>query len=447
MKEIAFDWEEASGGTLFDSEGVPSVIALDRRDGKAIPRIAASMIQMLPHSYRLLVKSEKTGCWKGHLLKWPVSQVGGDMAIQIDGAGRSHIAFIERIDTTRGILYYFIFDGVSLVERTRLSTDNPNPHFVALALDHRDRAEILVYAGSPRRDLAFFRRSGSAWNNWKTGTIDADGATGYFVSMTSDPSGKMHAAYHNNENFSLRYASREKSAEWIVQDAPVELFNPQDPLSQAPGYYPCIRTDSAGNPFIASTTNGNREHPETGEVRLAWKAQDGEWRVRTVKDTVPRASPVSLVVRDEQGKTAVSVLYQDVKHNLILAHSENEDFSKWKYQSILEDSPEFLSAPTMVYDENSDTFHIAAGRRFGLFDSRVYYGRSRVATSASSSDGKQGTQRPSSGHDSVPIRSIAGDGDEVDLPLDLGHESALPEGEYRWPSFAEPAKDAEAGSC
>lgn len=430
MNQFTFKWEQIGGGTLFDSEGSPCAIALDRSSGNPRPRIVASEGAMLPHRYRLHVRDRESGCWRAHLLKWPARQFGADLALAVDSKGRSHVAFIERVDSANGNLYYFVHDGEWLVERTRLNTENPNPHYVAMVLDERDRAEILFYAGSPSRDLKFFRRTGSDWDRWETGTVDSVGWTGYAVSMVRDPGGRQHAAYHSARNFSLRYASREPGGEWEVGDKAVDEKHPGDPGSQATGYYPSIATDASGRPFIAFTTNGNASRPETGDVRLAWRDAEKEWKVVTVAEDVPRASAVSLVIRETGAAPVATILFQDTKHNLILAHSRDGEYKEWEFQSILEDSPEMRSFPSMIFDLDSAELHIAAGRRIEFFHTRLLHGVGRLSGDAERVPGDQ--DQPSPRHE-LPVRDVDGNWVEDDLPENLGDEDWLPEGEYLWP--------------
>jgi hypothetical protein len=125
------------------------------------------------------------------------TQVGA-MDLAIDSSGKQHLVDIEPM----ALVYSERPAGGTWLVST-ISNDNVDI-FVGLALSPQGSAEISYYDSSARQ----LQQASQTPGPWSFATVDSNGPSGRFNSITVDHQGQVHVIYYDDTSHALRHAVR-----------------------------------------------------------------------------------------------------------------------------------------------------------------------------------------------------------------------------------------------
>ncbi len=204
----------------------------------------------------------------------PLADVGEHASAAVDGAGDTHIAYV---DSTSGDLKYARRGAAWTVET--VDAAGSTGWFPSIALTAAGEPRIAYHDAAGA--LRYASRTGPAWT---LSTIDAGPGVGQHASLALDASDNPRVAYHDAANGDLKYASW--SAGWTIQT-----------VDAAGNVGAWASLELAPGPRIAyyDATNGDLKYAELA----------GTWSITTV-DAAGTVGLYASLATDGTGEPAVA---------------------------------------------------------------------------------------------------------------------------------------------
>ncbi|HTY47860.1 MAG TPA: fibronectin type III domain-containing protein [Methanomassiliicoccales archaeon] len=161
-------------------------------------------------------------------------------------------------------------------------------YYVSSGVDGAGKLHVAYYDGIGEK----LRYATDANGSWVTMTVDS-GNVGQFCDIAIDANGKSHISYYDATNHALKYAT-DKSGAWV---------NVTVDRSGSVGQYSSITLDTSGNPCISYY---DADHG--GALKFAHMSA-GAWVNRTVDDPLNNVGQFSSLAIGSDGR--VNIIYWD----------------------------------------------------------------------------------------------------------------------------------------
>ena len=155
-------------------------------------------------------------------------------SLAIDSQDNPHISYFSAVGGIDKYLKYASWTGTQW-EIEKADPDRNNGYYSSLVIDENDRPHISYYgdtdSNSPSNGkLKYSYYDGAAWN---LETLDGEGDTGLFTSMSLDPNGKPTIAYYDETRKSLKIIRWDEEAP--AAEAGSDIFIDQHDRAQFNG--------------------------------------------------------------------------------------------------------------------------------------------------------------------------------------------------------------------
>ncbi len=247
---------------------------------------------------KLYYTNDVNGSWRVPEFISGTSNVGGTVSLDVDSAGKIHIAFDGDSGFTDVFTYAENTNGIWSIEVVQTYSS-----WYSLAVDKVNRPHVAYYYDYDGLNYAF--KSGGSWTHQN---VDSSGSIGTYAGrypdLALDSSGKAHIVYFDYLTSSIKYANN-SAGSWNIET-----------VTTGGVYWSgAIALDSGNNPYVAYAKNGNIVYSQ--RTNSGWV----EEIVATGSYEVNNAATIDIAL-DASG--IPYILYMDpIRKSLLLSEKRN----------------------------------------------------------------------------------------------------------------------------